>query len=147
MSIRILLILAVGLFGCAATAPARRYDPTNVAVARAVGFSLSGFETHEAATLAQASELQRLPQSSMHYYRDKQGKLIYWFADARGCNCILTADERSYSNWRVMEESVPDVPWAAGEPQQLDPYAAGLASDWNLSASRLPATATESGAL
>jgi hypothetical protein len=89
------LALGMALTGCAAI---EREDAEQTEQLLAA----AGFEMRPADTPAKLADLQRLEQHKL-VQRDRDGTVTYTYADATGCQCLYSGDEKDYDAFQKLQ--------------------------------------------
>jgi len=90
-------IVVVVLFaGCAAMREERAKEEESI-------LSAAGFQMKPADTPQRVAHLQTLtPLKLVPHTRSSDGKLLYVFADPKGCQCLYVGDEGAYQRYRQL---------------------------------------------
>jgi len=118
--IAVALIVALG--GCAAMREERARDKENL-------LSAAGFQMKPADTPSRVAHLQTLtPLKLVPHTRTSDGKLLYVFADPKGCQCLYVGDEIAYQRYRALAQQQK----IAQEQMVTAQMNADAAMDWGL---------------
>jgi hypothetical protein len=94
-------VVAVALItvvaGCAAMRQERARDKENRLAA-------AGFQMKPADTPNRVAHLQTLTPLKLLPYTRSDGKLLYVYADPKGCNCLYVGDETAYQRYRALQQ-------------------------------------------
>jgi hypothetical protein len=113
--------LIVVLAGCAAMREERAKDKENMLAA-------AGFQMKPANTPNRVAHLQTLTPLKLLPYTRTDGKLLYVYADPKGCNCLYVGDETAYQRYRALEQQQK----IAQEQMVTAQMNADAAMDWGL---------------
>ena len=94
-AVAVALIVVVG--GCAAMREERAKDKENLLAA-------AGFQMKPANSPSRVAHLQTLTPLKLLPYTRTDGKLLYVYADPKGCNCLYVGDETAYQRYRALAE-------------------------------------------
>ena len=89
------VVLVVLFAGCAAMREERARDKENMLAA-------AGFQMKPADTPKRVAHLQMLTPLKLLPYTRTDGKLLYVYADPKGCNCLYVGDETAYQRYRAL---------------------------------------------
>ena len=113
--------LIVVLGGCAAMREEQAKQKENLLAA-------AGFQMKPADTASRVAHLQTLtPLKLVPHTRTSDGKLLYVFADPKGCQCLYVGDEGAYRRFRQLAEQK-----VAQEQMVAAQMNADAAMDWGL---------------
>ena len=115
------VILVVLFAGCAAMREERARDKENMLAA-------AGFQMKPADTPKRVAHLQMLTPLKLLPYTRTDGKLLYVYADPKGCNCLYVGDETAYQRYRALEQQQK----VAQEQMVTAQMNADAAMDWGL---------------
>jgi hypothetical protein len=115
------VVLIVVLAGCAAMRQERARDKENM-------LSAAGFQMKPADTPKRVAHLQTLTPLKLLPYTRRDGKLLYVYADPKGCNCLYVGDESAYQRHRALEQQQK----IAQEQMVTAQMNADAAMDWGL---------------
>ena len=115
------VILVVLFAGCAAMREERARDKENMLAA-------AGFQMKPADTSNRIAHLQTLTPLKLLPYTRSDGKLLYVYADPKGCNCLYVGDETAYQRYRALEQQQK----VAQEQMVTAQMNADAAMDWGL---------------
>ena len=115
------VVLIVVLAGCAAMRQERARDKENMLAA-------AGFQMKPADTPKRVAHLQMLTPLKLLPYTRTDGKLLYVYADPKGCNCLYVGDETAYQRYRALEQQQR----IAQEQMATAQMNADSAMDWGL---------------
>ena len=115
------VVLIVVLAGCAAMRQERARDKENM-------LSAAGFQLKPADTPKRIAHLQTLTPLKLLPYTRSDGKLLYVYADPKGCNCLYVGDETAYQRYRALAEQRK----IAQEQMVTAQMNADAAMDWGL---------------
>jgi hypothetical protein len=118
--VAIALIVALG--ACAAMREEQAKDKENILAA-------AGFQMKPADTASRVAHLQTLtPLKLVPHTRASDGKLLYVFADPKGCQCLYVGDETAYQRYRqlALQQKVAQEQMVAAQMN------ADAAMDWGL---------------
>ena len=115
------VVLIVVLAGCAAMRQERARDKENMLAA-------AGFQMKPADTPKRVAHLQMLTPLKLLPYTRSDGKLLYVYADPKGCNCLYVGDEIAYQRYRALEQQQK----VAQEQMVTAQMNADAAMDWGL---------------
>jgi len=115
------VVLIVVLAGCAAMRQERARDKENM-------LSAAGFQMKPADTPKRVAHLQTLTPLKLLPYTRSDGKLLYVYADPKGCNCLYVGDETAYQRYRALEQQQK----IAQEQMVTAQMNADAAMDWGL---------------
>jgi len=115
------VVLIVVLAGCAAMRQERARDKENMLAA-------AGFQMKPADTPKRVAHLQMLTPLKLLPYTRTDGKLLYVYADPKGCNCLYVGDETAYQRYRALEQQQK----VAQEQMVTAQMNADAAMDWGL---------------
>ena len=115
------VVLIVVLAGCAAMRQERARDKENMLAA-------AGFQMKPADTPKRVAHLQMLTPLKLLPYTRSDGKLLYVYADPKGCNCLYVGDETAYQRYRALEQQQK----VAQEQMVTAQMNADAAMDWGL---------------
>ena len=115
------VVLIVVLAGCAAMRQERARDKENM-------LSAAGFQMKPADTPKRVAHLQTLTPLKLLPYTRSDGKLLYVYADPKGCNCLYVGDETAYQRYRALEQQQK----VAQEQMVTAQMNADAAMDWGL---------------
>ena len=118
--VAIALIVALG--ACAAMREEQAKDKENILAA-------AGFQMKPADTPSRVAHLQTLtPLKLVPHTRASDGKLLYVFADPKGCQCLYVGDETAYQRYRqlALQQKVAQEQMVAAQMN------ADAAMDWGL---------------
>jgi len=115
------VVLIVVLAGCAAMRQERARDKENM-------LSAAGFQMKPADTPKRVAHLQSLTPLKLLPYTRSDGKLLYVYADPKGCNCLYVGDESAYQRYRALEQQQK----IAQEQMVTAQMNADAAMDWGL---------------
>jgi hypothetical protein len=115
------VVLIVVLAGCAAMRQERARDKENM-------LSAAGFQMKPADTPKRVAHLQTLTPLKLLPYTRRDGKLLYVYADPKGCNCLYVGDESAYQRYRALEQQQK----IAQEQMVTAQMNADAAMDWGL---------------
>lgn len=91
------VVLIAVLAGCAAMRQERARDKENMLAA-------AGFQMKPADTPNRVAHLQTLTPLKLLPYTRSDGKLLYVYADPKGCNCLYVGDETAYQRFRALQQ-------------------------------------------
>ena len=94
-AVAVALIVVVG--GCAAMREERAKDKENLLAA-------AGFQMKPANSPSRVAHLQTLTPLKLLPYTRTDGKLLYVYADPKGCNCLYVGDETAYQRFRALQQ-------------------------------------------
>ena len=94
----ILLALLIEISGCAST------DAVTGAVP-ASALEFSGFHPRKADTPEKSANLREMPQHQFVRH-DRNGKIVYTYADAKGCGCLYVGDQAAYDSLEGTEQTL-----------------------------------------
>ena len=117
----VVVVLIVVLAGCAAMRQERARDKENMLAA-------AGFQMKPADTPNRVAHLQTLTPLKLLPYTRSDGKLLYVYADPKGCNCLYVGDETAYQRYRALAEQRK----IAQEQMVTAQMNADAAMDWGL---------------
>ena len=115
------VILVVLFAGCAAMREEHARDKENMLAA-------AGFQMKPADTPKRVAHLQMLTPLKLLPYTRTDGKLLYVYADPKGCNCLYVGDETAYQRYRALEQQQK----VAQEQMVTAQMNADAAMDWGL---------------
>ena len=115
------VVLVVLIAGCAAMREERARDKENMLAA-------AGFQMKPANTPNRVAHLQTLTPLKLLPYTRSDGKLLYVYADPKGCNCLYVGDESAYQRYRALEQQQK----IAQEQMVTAQMNADAAMDWGL---------------
>ena len=115
------VVLIAVLAGCAAMRQERARDKENMLAA-------AGFQMKPADTPKRVAHLQLLTPLRLLPYTRSDGKLLYVYADPKGCNCLYVGDETAYQRYRALEQQQK----VAQEQMVTAQMNADAAMDWGL---------------
>ena len=115
------VVLIVVLAGCAAMRQERARDKENMLAA-------AGFQMKPADTPKRVAHLQTLTPLKLLPYTRSDGKLLYVYADPKGCNCLYVGDETAYQRYRALQQEQK----VAQEQMVTAQMNADAAMDWGL---------------
>ena len=115
------VVLIVMLAGCAAMRQERARDKENMLAA-------AGFQMKPADTPNRVAHLQTLTPLKLLPYTRTDGKLLYVYADPKGCNCLYVGDETAYQRYRELAQQQK----IAQEQMVTAQMNADAAMDWGL---------------
>jgi len=118
-AVAVALIVVVG--GCAAMREERAKDKENLLAA-------AGFQMKPANSPSRVAHLQTLTPLKLLPYTRSDGKLLYVYADPKGCNCLYVGDETAYQRYRALAEQRK----IAQEQMVTAQMNADAAMDWGL---------------
>ena len=118
-AVAVALIVVVG--GCAAMREERAKDKENLLAA-------AGFQMKPANSPSRVAHLQTLTPLKLLPYTRTDGKLLYVYADPKGCNCLYVGDETAYQRYRALEQQQK----VAQEQMVTAQMNADAAMDWGL---------------
>ena len=118
-AVAVALIVVVG--GCAAMREERAKDKENLLAA-------AGFQMNPANSPSRVAHLQTLTPLKLLPYTRTDGKLLYVYADPKGCNCLYVGDETAYQRYRALAEQRK----IAQEQMVTAQMNADAAMDWGL---------------
>ena len=118
-AVAVALIVVVG--GCAAMREERAKDKENLLAA-------AGFQMKPANSPIRVAHLQTLTPLKLLPYTRTDGKLLYVYADPKGCNCLYVGDETAYQRYRALAEQRK----IAQEQMVTAQMNADAAMDWGL---------------
>jgi len=118
-AVAVALIVVVG--GCAAMREERAKDKENLLAA-------AGFQMKPANSPSRVAHLQTLTPLKLLPYTRTDGKLLYVYADPKGCNCLYVGDETAYQRYRALAEQRK----IAQEQMVTAQMNADAAMDWGL---------------
>jgi hypothetical protein len=93
--VAVALIAVLG--GCAAMREEHARDKENLLAA-------AGFQMKPADTPNRVAHLQTLTPLKLLPYTRSDGKLLYVYADPKGCNCLYVGDETAYQRHRALQQ-------------------------------------------
>jgi hypothetical protein len=108
--------------GCAAMREERAKDKESI-------LSAAGFQMKPADTPARVAHLQTLtPLKLVPHTRSSDGKLLYVYADPKGCHCLYVGDEGAYQRYRqlALQQKIAQEQMVAAQMN------ADAAMDWGL---------------
>ena len=87
----------------------------------------AGFQVRPADTPAKLAQLKALPALKMQM-RQKDGKLVYTYADPDNCNCLYVGGPQQYTEYRrlAMKQEIAQEQMEAAEAQE------DAAMDWGM---------------
>ena len=94
---RYVVAVVVLLAGCAAMREEHTREKENMLAA-------AGFQMKPADTPKRVAHLQLLTPLKLLPYTRSDGKLLYVYADPKGCNCLYVGDEIAYQRYRALEQ-------------------------------------------
>jgi hypothetical protein len=115
------VVLVVLFAGCAAMREERARDKENLLAA-------AGFQMKPADTTKRVAHLQMLTPLKLLPYTRTDGKLLYVYADPKGCNCLYVGDETAYQRYRALAQQQK----IAQEQMVTAQMNADAAMDWGL---------------
>ena len=115
------VVLIVVLAGCAAMRQEHARDKENMLAA-------AGFQMKPANTPNRVAHLQTLTPLKLLPYTRSDGKLLYVYADPKGCNCLYVGDETAYQRYRALAQQQK----IAQEQMVTAQMNADAAMDWGL---------------
>jgi hypothetical protein len=115
------VVLVVLFAGCAAMRQERARDKENMLAA-------AGFQMKPADTPKRIAHLQTLTPLKLLPYTRSDGKLLYVYADPKGCDCLYVGDEIAYQRYRALEQQQK----IAQEQMVTAQMNADAAMDWGL---------------
>jgi len=115
------VVLVVLIAGCAAMREERARDKENM-------LSAAGFQMKPADTPKRVAHLQTLTPLKLLPYTRSDGKLLYVYADPKGCNCLYVGDETAYQRYRALAQQQK----IAQEQMVTAQMNADAAMDWGL---------------
>jgi hypothetical protein len=115
------VVLIVLFAGCAAMREERARDKENMLAA-------AGFQMKPADTSKRVAHLQTLTPLKLLPYTRTDGKLLYVYADPKGCNCLYVGDETAYQRYRALAQQQK----IAQEQMVTAQMNADAAMDWGL---------------
>jgi len=118
-AVAVALIVVVG--GCAAMREERAKDKENLLAA-------AGFQMKPANSPSRVAHLQTLTPLKLLPYTRTDGKLLYVYADPKGCNCLYVGDETAYQRYRALAQQQK----IAQEQMVTAQMNADAAMDWGL---------------
>ena len=118
-AVAVALIVVVG--GCAAMREERAKDKENLLAA-------AGFQMKPANSPSRVAHLQTLTPLKLLPYTRSDGKLLYVYADPKGCNCLYVGDETAYQRYRALAQQQK----IAQEQMVTAQMNADAAMDWGL---------------
>jgi hypothetical protein len=118
----VVAVVVIVLFaGCAAMREERARDKENMLAA-------AGFQMKPANTPNRVAHLQTLTPLKLLPYTRRDGKLLYVYADPKGCNCLYVGDESAYQRYRALAQQQK----IAQEQMVTAQMNADAAMDWGL---------------
>ena len=114
--------LVVLVAGCAAMREERAKDKESI-------LSAAGFQMKPANTPQRLAHLQTLtPLKLVPHTRSSDGKLLYVYADPKGCECLYVGDEGAYQRYRqlALQQKIAQEQMVAAQMN------ADAAMDWGL---------------
>jgi hypothetical protein len=115
------VVLVVLFAGCAAMRQERARDKENMLAA-------AGFQMKPADTPKRIAHLQTLTPLKLLPYTRSDGKLLYVYADPKGCDYLYVGDEIAYQRYRALEQQQK----IAQEQMVTAQMNADAAMDWGL---------------
>jgi hypothetical protein len=114
------LLIALALIGCATIERNNTLDQERVLAA-------AGFKMKPADTPEKRYDLLLLPQQQLVSH-EREGKVVYLFADATTCLCLYVGSEKAYYRYQrlAMEKQIADEQSIAGT---MNP---GVGLDWGM---------------
>ena len=118
---RYVVAVVVLLAGCAAMREEHTREKENMLAA-------AGFQMKPADTPKRVAHLQMLTPLKLLPYTRTDGKLLYVYANPKGCNCLYVGDETAYQRYRALEQQQK----VAQEQMVTAQMNADAAMDWGL---------------
>jgi hypothetical protein len=94
----ILLAFLIEISGCASTDAVTGTVPVGT-------LEFSGFQARKADTPEKSANLREMPQHQFVRH-DRNGKIVYTYADATGCGCLYVGDQAAYDSLEGAEQAV-----------------------------------------
>ncbi len=95
--------LALVVAGCAALSQMGQLSPKERARGTEPMLAAAGFRMMPADSQRKLGQLKELPQLSVKYYADKEGRPHYWMADADFCRCLYVGGEEAYQQYQNLK--------------------------------------------
>jgi hypothetical protein len=118
----VVAVVLIGvLAGCAAMRQERARNKEDM-------LSAAGFQMKPADSPKRVAHLQMLTPLRLLPYTRSDGKLLYVYADPKGCNCLYVGDETAYQRYRALQQEQK----VAQEQMVTAQMNADAAMDWGL---------------
>jgi len=125
MTKKLIFLILCGLMISCATAEKDKTQNTEQML------SAAGFKPQLADTLARMEHLATLPQHTV-FARERKGKMYYFYADEKVCNCLFIGDQAAYQQYSQMAVQNRQIQEQEQSSEMQEDAEANMAMNWGL---------------